>query len=333
MSTNNIIHRNQTINIWAINYGLFIAKKERKKMVKTVNVSINGQTYNCTLDSSTGKYVATITAPGKSSYHQSGHYYPVSVTATDQANNSITIDSTDSTLGSKLRLVVKENVAPVITITTPTKDAYITNSKPAITWEVTDNDSGVNTASASLIIDNGAKITTGFTQTAITNGYRFSYTPTTALADGIHTIKVDIKDNDGNASTQKVSSFTVDTVPPTLSITTPTDNSLTNKAACNITGTTADVTSGLASLTIKLNSGTAQTVTVGANGTFTHSVNLVDGANTITVVATDVVGKTTTVNRHVTLDRVAPAIANVVISPATPSTGEIFTITVTVTDA
>ncbi|WP_148411108.1 Ig-like domain-containing protein [Murimonas intestini] len=302
-------------------------------MVNTVKVTINNQTYNCTLDSSTGKYVATITAPGNSSYSQPDHYYPVSVTATDQANNTTTVNSADSTLGTKLRLVVKEKTAPVITITTPTKDAYITNSKPTITWDVTDNDSGVNASSASLIIDSGAKITTGFTQTAITNGYRFTYTPTTALSDGAHTIKVDVMDNDGNAATQKVNSFKIDTVPPTLSLSTPTDNSLTNKMSCNITGMTADVTSGLASLTVKINSDAAQAVTVGENGSFTHSVNLTDGENTITVVATDVVGKTTTVVRHVTLDRVAPVITDVVISPSAPTTGEVFTITVTVTDA
>lgn len=302
-------------------------------MVNTVKVTLNGQTYTCTLNSSTGKYVATVTAPGKSSYGQSGHYYPVSVTATDKASNATTVTSSDATLGAKLRLVVKETVAPVITITAPTKDAYITNSKPTITWDVTDNDSGVNASSASLIIDSGAKITTGFTQTAITNGYRFSYTPTTALADGTHTIKVDVKDNDGNAATQKVNSFKIDTVPPTLSITTPAENSLTNKIACSVTGTTADATSGLASLTVKVNSGTATKITVAANGTFSQSVNLVDGANTITIVATDVVGKTTTVVRHVTLDRVAPVITDVVISPATTAPGEVFTITVTVTDA
>ena len=50
--------------------------------VKTVQAVINGQTYNLTLNSSTGKYEATITAPGKSSYTLSGHYYPVTVKST-----------------------------------------------------------------------------------------------------------------------------------------------------------------------------------------------------------------------------------------------------------
>lgn len=75
--------------------------------VKTVQTVINGQTYTLTLNSSTGKYEATITAPSKSSYNQSGHYYPVKVTATDEARNSTSKDATDSTLGSSLRLTVK----------------------------------------------------------------------------------------------------------------------------------------------------------------------------------------------------------------------------------
>ena len=63
--------------------------------LSTVKATINGQTYNLTLNNSTGKYEAVITAPASSSYNQSGHYYPVSVTATDTAGNSTTIDNTD----------------------------------------------------------------------------------------------------------------------------------------------------------------------------------------------------------------------------------------------
>ena len=47
--------------------------------VKTVQAVINGQTYTLTLNGSTGKYEATITAPSKSSYTQPGHYYPVTL--------------------------------------------------------------------------------------------------------------------------------------------------------------------------------------------------------------------------------------------------------------
>ena len=54
--------------------------------VKTVQAIINGVTTTLTLNSSTGKYEATITAPSKSSYTiNDGHYYPVTVKATDVA--------------------------------------------------------------------------------------------------------------------------------------------------------------------------------------------------------------------------------------------------------
>ena len=53
---------------------LLRTRKEKKVAVKTVQATINGQTYTLTLNSSTGKYEATVTAPSKSSYNQSGHY-------------------------------------------------------------------------------------------------------------------------------------------------------------------------------------------------------------------------------------------------------------------
>lgn len=80
--------------------------------VKTVQAIINGQTYNLTLNRETGKYEATVTAPVRSSYNQSGHYYPVTVRATDDAGNTTTKDASDGTLGKSLQLVVKEKSSP-----------------------------------------------------------------------------------------------------------------------------------------------------------------------------------------------------------------------------
>ena len=55
--------------------------------VKTMQAIINGQTVTLTKNSESGKWEATITAPNRSSYNQSGHYYPVTVKATDDAGN------------------------------------------------------------------------------------------------------------------------------------------------------------------------------------------------------------------------------------------------------
>ena len=101
--------------------------------VKTVQAVINGTTVTLTYNSSTGKYEATVTAPSKSSYNvNSGHYYPVTIKATDAAGNTTTKTDTDTTLGDSLKLKVKEKVAPVITISSPTAGSYLTNNKPTV---------------------------------------------------------------------------------------------------------------------------------------------------------------------------------------------------------
>lgn len=133
--------------------------------VKTVQATINGQTYTLTLNSSTGKYEATVTAPSKSSYNQSGHYYGVTVKATDEAGNTTTKDATDSTLGSSLQLKVKEKVAPVIAIVSPTSGSYSANNKPVITWKVTDGAGKTTTITRTVTLDKTAPVIKSVTLT------------------------------------------------------------------------------------------------------------------------------------------------------------------------
>lgn len=299
--------------------------------VKTVQVVINGQTHTLTYNATTKKYEATITAPSTSSYNQNGHYYNVKVKATDEAGNSVTKDATDTTLGSSLQLKVKEKVAPVISITAPSSSAKLTNNKPVINWTVTDTDSGVNPSTIKLIIDSQT-ITTGITKTQSGKNYTCSYTPTTALSDGTHTIKVSASDYDGNVATQKSVTFTVDTVPPELSVSAPVDNLVTNQSSLVVKGTTNDVTSSPVTLTIKLNGGTEQTVEVGSDGSFTKTLTLVTGENTIVITAKDGAGKTSTVTKKVVLDQTAPVIQSVTISPNPVNAGATYTISVEVTD-
>ena len=302
--------------------------------VKLVQAIINGQTTTLNYNSGTGKYEATITAPSTSSYNENdGHYYPVTIKATDDADNVTTKNDTDATLGSSLKLRVKEKVAPVITITYPTASALITNSKPVIKWKVTDDDSGVDPDTIGITIDSAGKVTgSAITKSPVSGGYECSYTPTEALGDGQHTIKVDASDNDGNAATQKTVTFKVDTIPPTLSVTAPADDSVTNNSSCTVSGTTNDTTSSLVTVTVKLNNGAAEEVEVAENGSFTKQLTLAAGANTITVVATDAAGKSTTVTRTVTLDTGAPVIHSVSITPNPVDAGQTYVISVEVTD-
>ena len=301
--------------------------------VKTVQAVINGQTYNLTRNSGTGKYEATITAPNKSSYGQANHYYDVTIKATDDAGNVTTKNSSDATLGNSLKLYVKEKVAPTQTITYPTSSALITNNKPAITWEVKDNDSGINPNSIGITINSGTKITSGITKTPITGGYRCSYTPASPLNEGSNVIKVDCADNDGNAATQVSVTFKVDTVPPTLNIISPVQGLITNKTTVTVKGTTNDATSSPVLVVIKVNEGEDISVTVGSDGSFTKDITLVEGNNTIKIIATDSAKKQTTVTRTVELDTKPPVFGAVTLTPNPVDSGKTFVISVEVTDA
>lgn len=295
--------------------------------VKTAQAIINGQTYTLTYNSTTKKYEATITAPSASSYNQNGHYYNVTVKATDVAGNQATADASHETLGSSLQLRVKEKVAPVITLSSPTSGSTLTNNKPTITWLVKDEDSGVNQSTIGITIDSGSKITSGITKTAVSGGYQCSYTPTSALSDGSHTIKLDASDNDGNAASTVTATIKVDTVPPVLTLSSPTDGLVTNNPTCTISGTTNDATSS--PVTVKVN---GKTVTVNGDGTFSTTVTLTEGSNTITVVSTDSAGKSSTVTRTVTLDTAAPVISDITMTPNPVDAGKTFVLSVTITD-
>lgn len=300
--------------------------------VQSVKAVVNGQTVNLQYNSGTQAWEATTTAPSLSSYNQPNHYYGVTITATDDSGNESTVSATSGDFQEDLQLVVKEKVAPVISIISPSNGAHITNNKPTIQFSITDADSGVDPDTISIKIDNGSAITSGITKTPSGKNYTCSYVPTTALSDGSHTIYINAKDYDGNAATQKSVAFTVDTVAPTLNVTSPTEGLKTNQSSLTVSGTTNDATSSPVTVTIKLNSGSAESVTVQSNGSFSKQITLANGENTIVITATDSAGKSTSVTRHVTLDTGAPVFQSIELVPNPVDAGQTYIIRVKVTD-
>lgn len=304
-------------------------------MIKTVRAQINGTWYNLTKNSTIGKYEATISAPNKSSYPLSGHYYPVTVEATDSADNSTTINADDPEFGIHMRLVVKEKVAPVISVITPTDGSVLTTNKPGILWSVTDNDSGINISTITCSIDGQAVPAESISKTAIEGGYECEIELTTGLDDGEHMFIFGVSDNDGNAAGAVTSTIKIDTVPPTLSITEPDNGFATNAETVQIVGVTNDETSSPVSITIKVDGAeTAIQAVVADDGTFSVSVPIeAEGEHTITIIATDAAGKTTEVTRTVLIDRTAPTITAVSLTPNPVDAGATYIVSVTVTEA
>ena len=297
-----------------------------------VEVSVNGAWTPLALTN--GKWTGAITAPATTSYNLEGKYYPVQVRVTNSAGTVKIFDTTAATIGESLKLFVKETVKPVITVVSPSKGAYVTNNKQKIVFNVTDEvgGSGVNKDSVTLKLGTASYTasSTGMVVTAITNGFKFEYTPQVALKDGVQTITINAKDNDENAAETVNSTFKVDTVPPTLTISSPKDGLITNKAALTVSGKTNDVTSSPVKVNIKLNNVDQGTVTVGTDGAFSKSVNLKEGANTIVVTATDSAGKKSSITLEVTLDTTVPVVKSVVMTPNPVNTNAAVQITIEV---
>lgn len=298
--------------------------------VQSVTATINGQQYTLTYNATDDAWEATITAPSTTSYTQPGHYYDVSITAADAAGNTTTQDG--STVSAD-RLVVHETVAPTISSLSPSSGSYLTNNKPTITGQFTDTGSGIDDTSFTLVINDGDPIAynaTGMTLTAITNGYSFSYAPQAALPDGETTVQVQVSDHDGNQATAS-DTFKIDTVKPSLNVTSPTNGLMTNQATQTVEGTTSTANGGALTVTIKLN-GTDQGAVTLTDGSFSKQLTLAQGDNTIVVTSTDQAGQSTNQTLTATLDTTAPTISSVTLAPNPVNTGQTFTIKVKVSD-
>lgn len=297
--------------------------------IAQVRAQVNGTWHTLTYNDENGRWEATINAPGATSYNQPGGYYNVTVEATNTAG---TVGTADASTLDGLKFYVEETVAPVITIISPSDGAYVSNAQQPVIFTVVDEagGSGVDLDSIVVKLDGTAVASSTITHSAITNGYQFTYTPASAMGDGSHTVTVNASDNDGNAATEKSTTFKVDTVPPTLNVTSPTEGLVTATQTLTVAGTTNDATSSPVTITIKLNNVDQGQVTVQSNGAFNKAVTLTEGANTIVVTATDAAGKTSTVTRNVTLDTSVPVIQSATITPNPADTGASVIISVVI---
>lgn len=197
-----------------------------------------------------------------------------------EGTNKITTDATDLA-GNKATAVrtviykapIIDTVPPVLTISQPT-DNLITNL------------SAVTVIGQTEV---GAKVKVQGEPVSV--GSDGSFTKTITLSEGVNNIKVGAADAAGNISTIAVK-VTVDSIQPMLNISQPANNVTTNTPMIVIIGTTEAGTK----VTIK-----GTTIIAGSDGSFTHSITLVDGLNTITIKAADRAGNISTAILNITL--------------------------------
>jgi RHS repeat-associated protein len=219
-----------------------------------------------------------------------------------------------------------DTTPPALTVASPAP-GLLTNHNVTVTGQVTDATSGV--AALTAQVDGGPVANVPFDgQTGA-----FSYTtglPVDHTADGSHTVHLVGTDVAGNVSTRDVT-FTLDTVSPTVTVTSPAPGVLVNHNVI-VSGVAVDDRTGVALLEAAVDGGAYSPVRVRFAGTFTLTTSLpldgtADGPHTVHLRATDGAGNVSpTADLPFTLDTVPP-----VVSISSPGPGHTFQANPTVT--
>src|SRR5207302_422007 len=190
----------------------------------------------------------------------------ISVLAADLAGSS-TSDSVDVTVDATL---------PIASITTPISGQILGTNSVMLTWTASDATSGIDHLEVS--VDGGAATSLA----AGTTSYPFS-----GVADGPHTIRLTAVDRAGNTVLASVS-VTVDTVDPTISIVGPASGAVLSSSAPTVTWTADDATSGIDHIEVRVDGGSAQTLSSGATSDALSGLS--DGTHTVNVTVVDKAG-------------------------------------------
>lgn len=204
-----------------------------------------------------------------------------------------------------------DTIPPTVSITAPQSGAYTNHNKPTLVLSYSDIGSGVDPTTVA-VISNGV----GLPVTCVANsdGSGASCTPNAVLPDGGYSLSITVQDKAGNTSQPATVSFTVDTVPPTITVTSPA-SPYTNQPSFTVAGSISEAG------TLTLN---GQSVSLSATSSFSTVLGLVQGDNTLTFVATDLAGNVTTITKTLNLNTIPPIpVVNADISVAGPANGQV----------
>jgi hypothetical protein len=285
--------------------------------------AVNGQTATITIVDSTNTvkdtYTTTVTAGA----------WSVNVTATEAqglADGSYSIkanvsDAAGNAATAATQAITVDETAPTIAITSPVAgDNIINKSEVAagvtISGTATAGSAGVNGQTATItIVDSTNAVKDTYTATVTAGTWSINVTAAQAqgLADGSYSIKANVSDAAGNAATTVSQAVAVETLPPTVTISTA--GATTNQSTQTISGTVV-VTEAAAGSTVTLydtvNNVTTQigTATV-VGGSWSSTVTLPgNGSHSIVAQDTDAAGNIGSSTPVIfTLATVAPTIA------------------------
>jgi len=224
-------------------------------------------------------------------------YYNINVSIADEANLSGN--------GTELNAILVDTTAPLVTFTSP---GNITTTDNTPLLNVTFNEA-VN--SSYYVVDN---VTASTPVSGVTN----LTTVLSPLSDGPHNVTVYANDSYDNLNTS-IQYFTVDTTPPSVTIVSPSNNTLPGATqTINVSVTDA---SNIGSVLAEVNGSTNVSLSL-TGGYYTTSYGFSEGANSIRIYANDSQGTMNSSEvEYFSIDVNAPTI-----SVSRPLQNEVFSV-------
>jgi hypothetical protein len=210
--------------------------------------------------------------------------------------------------------VTVDTVPPAVTLTSPANGTFTNVNAPALSGAAGNAPGDSNTVTAKIY--QGTGIGGSVLQTINVTRSGATWTTTAAaLADGTYTAQAAQTDTAGNTGTSSANSFTVDTVPPLVTLTSPANGTLTNVNTPALSGAAGNAPGDSNTVTAKIYQGTGtggsvlQTINVTRSGATwtTTAAALADGTYTAQAAQTDTAGNTGTSSANTfTIDATPP---------------------------
>lgn len=189
--------------------------------------------------------------------------YTVSVNGATSFGGNVQTSAFTSTF------ISPETTMPVLQLSSPLNGAYVNSATPTITIQLSDQLTGVNTATETMAID-GVAVTPSAGSTSM------SYTPTAALASGTHTVTASAANNAGVVGMFS-GSFIVDTAPPSVATLSGITAGQTIVGQITISGSAADPISGISKINFLVDNGVQATLLPPSFTTVFNTAVLSDG--------------------------------------------------------
>ncbi len=256
--------------------------------------------------------------------------YQARAVATDNDGNDATSAAVTFTI---------DTVDPTVQMTSPANGSASSNTKPTLSATASDNSGGSGLATVQLEYSSDSGGTWNDAGPALTTG-PFSFTFTTALAAGNYQGRAIATDNAGNSATSAVVSFSINTMAPTVAMTAPANDSVTNNNKPTLAATATDNSgSGLAKIQFQYSTDGGSTW-IGAGSaetsgpySLTFPTALEDGTYQADAVATDNDGNSATSTAvSFTIDTVAPTVDMTAPEDGSETTDDMPTLSATASD-